>query len=156
MDATAAPLEGVLAAARAWLAQDPDEVTRAELAALIRDAEAGDAAAAADLHDRFGARLAFGTAAIRWSQLGYGRTSSTSTAQTTPRNLFGFKDGTANIMAEETSELDTHVWVSPEDDPAAAWLAGGSYLVARRIRMTGGRWACILPPRYARTRAQRG
>ncbi len=85
-------------------------------------------------------RLAFGTAAIRWSQLGYGRTSSTSTAQTTPRNLFGFKDGTANIMAEETSELDTHVWVSPEDDPAAAWLAGGSYLVARRIRMTIETW----------------
>jgi len=85
-------------------------------------------------------RLAFGTAAIRWSQLGYGRTSSTSTAQTTPRNLFGFKDGTANIMAEETSELAKHVWVSPEDDPAAAWLAGGSYLVARRIRMTIETW----------------
>ena len=71
MDATAAPLEGVLAAARAWLAQDPDEVTRAELAALIRDAEAGDAAAAADLHDRFGARLAFGTAGLR-GRLGAG------------------------------------------------------------------------------------
>ncbi|PFG36114.1 deferrochelatase/peroxidase EfeB [Flavimobilis soli] len=85
-------------------------------------------------------RLAFGTAAIRWSQLGYGRTSSTSTAQTTPRNLFGFKDGTANIMAEDTAELDTHVWVSPDDDPAASWLAGGSYLVARRIRMTIETW----------------
>lgn len=71
MDATAAPLEGVLAAARAWLAQDPDEVTRAELAALIRDAEAGDAAAADDLHDRFGARLAFGTAGLR-GRLGAG------------------------------------------------------------------------------------
>ncbi|WP_448236519.1 phospho-sugar mutase [Microbacterium paulum] len=66
-DATPAPL----AAARAWLAQDPDEVTRAELAALIRDAEAGDAAAAADLHDRFGARLAFGTAGLR-GRLGAG------------------------------------------------------------------------------------
>jgi len=39
------------------------------------------------------ARIAFGRAAIRWSQLGFGRTSSTSTAQATPRNLFGFKDG---------------------------------------------------------------
>ena len=66
-DATPAPL----AAARAWLAQDPDEVTRAELAALIGDAEAGDAAAAADLHDRFGARLAFGTAGLR-GRLGAG------------------------------------------------------------------------------------
>ncbi|HQV56663.1 MAG TPA: Dyp-type peroxidase, partial [Ilumatobacteraceae bacterium] len=47
------------------------------------------------------ARLAFGVAAVRWSQLGFGRTSSTSTAQRTARNLFGFKDGTANIKAEE-------------------------------------------------------
>lgn len=42
-------------------------------------------------------RLAFGTATVRWTQLGYGRTSSTSTGQKTPRNLFGFKDGTSNI-----------------------------------------------------------
>ena len=41
--------------------------------------------------------------AVRWSQLGFGRTSSTSTSQSTPRNLFGFKDGTANLKAEETA-----------------------------------------------------
>ena len=46
-------------------------------------------------------RIAFGSAALRWSQLGFGRTSSTSTSQATPRNLFGFKDGTANLKAEE-------------------------------------------------------
>lgn len=60
-----------LAAARAWLAQDPDEVTRAELAELIERAYAGDAAAAADLDDRFAARLAFGTAGLR-GRLGAG------------------------------------------------------------------------------------
>jgi len=86
------------------------------------------------------ARLAFGAAAVRWSQLGYGRTSSTSTSQATPRNLFGFKDGTANIMAEESAELARHVWVDAADDPAAGWLAGGTYLVARRIRMTIETW----------------
>lgn len=81
-------------------------------------------------------RLGFGTASVRWSQLGFGRTSSTSTSQATPRNLFGFKDGTANIMAEDTAGLDEHVWIAPADVPgAAAWAAGGSYLVARRIRM---------------------
>lgn len=89
------------------------------------------------------ARLAFGTASVRWSQLGYGRTSTTSTSQSTPRNLFGFKDGTANIKAEEPEALEDHVWVQPDDataEPGAAWLAGGSYLVARRIRMTIETW----------------
>ncbi|MCO1659997.1 iron uptake transporter deferrochelatase/peroxidase subunit [Pseudonocardia humida] len=78
-------------------------------------------------------RMGFGTTAVRWSQLGFGRTSSTSTAQATPRNLFGFKDGTHNVKAEDGAELDRHVWVQPGDGPA--WLDGGSYLVARRIRM---------------------
>ena len=78
-------------------------------------------------------RIAFGTAALRWSQLGFGRTSSTSRAQATPRNLFGFKDGTRNLKAEDTDLLRDHVWVQPGDGPA--WLEGGSYLVARRIRM---------------------
>jgi len=78
-------------------------------------------------------RMGFGTAAVRWSQLGYGRTSSTSTAQKTPRNLFGFKDGTNNIKAEDDPALQKHVWVQPGDGPD--WMTGGSYLVARRIRM---------------------
>jgi deferrochelatase/peroxidase EfeB len=78
-------------------------------------------------------RIGFGTTAVRWSQLGFGRTSSTSTEQDTPRNLFGFKDGTNNIKAEDPDALRDHVWVAPGDGPG--WLTGGSYLVARRIRM---------------------
>ncbi len=81
------------------------------------------------------ARIGFGTVAVRWSQLGFGRTSTTSTAQSTPRNLFGFKDGTANVKAEQTSEVNRHVWVGVGDDSDADWLAGGSYLIARRITM---------------------
>ncbi|MGJ6980214.1 iron uptake transporter deferrochelatase/peroxidase subunit [Aestuariimicrobium soli] len=86
------------------------------------------------------ARIGFGTVALRWSQLGYGRTSSTSTDQATPRNLFGFKDGTANVKAEESEALDEHIWVADDDDPAASWLAGGSYLVSRRIAMILETW----------------
>ena len=55
----------VLQRAHAWLAQDPDGETRAELRALIEAAESGDAAAEAELADRFSARLAFGTAGLR-------------------------------------------------------------------------------------------
>ncbi|WP_309322654.1 iron uptake transporter deferrochelatase/peroxidase subunit [Actinomyces stomatis] len=86
-------------------------------------------------------RIAFGTAALRWSQVGYGRTSSTSVDQETPRNLFGFKDGTNNIKAEDSSEqLNKHLWVQKGDDAAAEWMTGGTYYVARRIRMLAEIW----------------
>jgi deferrochelatase/peroxidase EfeB len=84
-------------------------------------------------------RIAFGAAALRWSQLGFGRTSSTSTSQATPRNLFGFKDGTANLKAE-SDDLAQHLWVGEADDPAADWLSDGSYVVARRINMHIETW----------------
>lgn len=86
------------------------------------------------------ARIAFGRAAIRWSQLGFGRTSTTSTSQSTPRNLFGFKDGTANIKAEQPDLLSEHVWSVADDNPDAGWHTGGSYLVVRRINMTIEVW----------------
>lgn len=79
-------------------------------------------------------RMAVGTATLRWSQLGFGRTSSTSTSQETPRNLFGQKDGTRNLKAEEPELLDEHVWISE------GWARGGSYLTARRIAMTIEVW----------------
>jgi phosphomannomutase len=63
--------DALLATARAWLRQDPDHQTRDELAGLITRVAAGDDAATADLSDRFGARLAFGTAGLR-GELGAG------------------------------------------------------------------------------------
>lgn len=87
------------------------------------------------------ARMGFGVVSVRWSQLGFGRTSSTTSSQQTPRNMFGFKDGTANIRADQTDVLNRWVWVDPADVPGkAAWMAGGSYLVARRIRMDIEPW----------------
>ncbi len=81
-------------------------------------------------------RMGFGVVAVRWSQLGFGRTSSTTRSQVTPRNMFGFKDGTANVHAEDVAALDEHVWVGPDDVAGGtSWMTGGSYLVARRIRM---------------------
>jgi deferrochelatase/peroxidase EfeB len=79
------------------------------------------------------ARIARGVAVVRWSQLGFGRTASTSKAQATPRNLMGLKDGTNNLKAEDVDLINRHVWVPEEDGPP--WMVGGTYLVARRIRM---------------------
>jgi deferrochelatase/peroxidase EfeB len=83
-------------------------------------------------------RIASGVAALRWSQQGFGRTSSTSRDQATPRNLMGFKDGTNNVRAEEDHEMDEHVWVQPGDGPV--WMEGGTYMVVRRIQMLLDVW----------------
>ncbi|MFE1075078.1 iron uptake transporter deferrochelatase/peroxidase subunit [Streptomyces sp. NPDC058783] len=84
------------------------------------------------------ARIGFGKVVVRWSQLGFGKTSSTTPDQQTPRNLLGFKDGTRNIAGTEKDRLEKFVWAAEKDGPA--WMAGGSYLVARRIRMHIETW----------------
>ncbi|WP_405581548.1 iron uptake transporter deferrochelatase/peroxidase subunit [Streptomyces sp. NBC_01092] len=84
------------------------------------------------------ARIGFGKVVIKWSQLGFGKTSSTTPEEQTPRNLMGFKDGTRNIAGTETDRLKKFVWVGEKDGPK--WMAGGSYLVARRIRMNVETW----------------
>ncbi|MCH1866360.1 phospho-sugar mutase [Nocardioides sp. CFH 31398] len=60
--------DDLLARARAWAAEDPDEQTRAELEALVERAVAGDEAAAAELADAFDGTLEFGTAGLRGRQ----------------------------------------------------------------------------------------
>ncbi|MGW4107627.1 iron uptake transporter deferrochelatase/peroxidase subunit [Streptomyces sp. NPDC004976] len=84
------------------------------------------------------ARIGFGRVVVRWSQLGFGKTSSTTPDAQTPRNLFGFKDGTRNISGTERDRLEKFVWVREKDGPG--WMTGGSYLVARRIRMHIETW----------------
>lgn len=84
------------------------------------------------------ARLAAGTARLRWTQLGFGRTSSTTQGQSTPRNLMGFKDGTDNIRAEDSAAMESYVWAQSQD--GVEWMTGGTYLVARRIRIRFDVW----------------
>ncbi|CAN7347496.1 phospho-sugar mutase [Knoellia sp. LjRoot47] len=55
----------LLEAAQAWLADDPDEQTRAELQSVLDAANGGDDAALTDLGDRFAGMLEFGTAGLR-------------------------------------------------------------------------------------------
>ena len=77
-------------------------------------------------------RIGRGVVVPRWSQMGFGRTSSTTRAQVTPRNLMGFKDGTNNLRGDDPGAMDTNVWVGAE---GPAWMRGGSYMVTRRIRI---------------------
>jgi len=84
------------------------------------------------------ARLGRGAAVMRWSQLGFGKATSTSAVQDTPRNLMGFKDGTRNIETADDGLMNEHVWVGGEGEQA--WMRGGSYLVSRRIRMLIEAW----------------
>lgn len=79
------------------------------------------------------ARIGRGVVQMRWSQLGFGRTSATTTGQPTPRNLMGFKDGARNVRGDKAAQMNDHIWVGSGSDQA--WMTGGSYLVSRRIRM---------------------
>ncbi|KQL46832.1 deferrochelatase [Brevibacillus choshinensis] len=79
------------------------------------------------------ARIARGKAVLRWVQDGFQRTSAADPTGSTPRNLMGFKDGSNNPKVSEPAAADEIVWAQSTDDPA--WMAGGSYMVMRRIRM---------------------
>ncbi len=79
-------------------------------------------------------RLASGVAAIRWVQTGF---LPGAAPTQTPRNLMGFKDGTANLDVRTPATLDQHVWVG---DEGGAWMRGGSYVVVRPIRIAIERW----------------
>jgi deferrochelatase/peroxidase EfeB len=81
------------------------------------------------------ARLAYGVAEIRWVQSGF---TAARPGGGTPRNLMGFKDGTRNPgPGGGPGSLDAVVWAGAE---GPAWMQGGSYLVARRIRISLEHW----------------
>ncbi|HTX01219.1 MAG TPA: Dyp-type peroxidase, partial [Acidimicrobiales bacterium] len=77
------------------------------------------------------ARLADGACTLRWGQAGFNESAA---SEGTPRNLMGFKDGTINPSG---NELQRFVFVG---DEGPAWMRGGSYLVARRIRISLEHW----------------
>ena len=80
------------------------------------------------------ARLAYDIAEIRWVQTGF----MTQTGKNgTPRNLMGFKDGSRNPRADDPEAMQKVVWVGEEGPD---WMRGGSYVVARRIRIALEHW----------------
>jgi deferrochelatase/peroxidase EfeB len=80
------------------------------------------------------ARIADGAAKIRWTQTGF---TPTRVGTATPRNLMGFRDGTVNPAVSDPKAMAQFVWVG---DEGPAWMRGGSYMVARRIRIALEHW----------------
>lgn len=79
-------------------------------------------------------RIAYGSAEIRWAQNGF---IPKTGAKQTPRNLMGFKDGTINPSIKDPEAMKKFVWVG---DEGPAWMAGGTYLVIRKIRISLEHW----------------
>jgi deferrochelatase/peroxidase EfeB len=82
-------------------------------------------------------RLSSPAALPRWTLAGAGRARN-SPSGPTPRNLLGFKEGSGNIMNGDQAALDRFVWAGPPESPA--WMAGGSYMVVRRIAIALESW----------------
>jgi deferrochelatase/peroxidase EfeB len=74
---------------------------------------------------------------LRWTLDGYSR--GTPGEAGSPRNLMGFKDGSANLDPDDADVMGRYVWVAHDDDEPD-WTAGGSYHVARAIRMLVEFW----------------
>ena len=67
---------------------------------------------------------------MKWSQSGF---AAIGDRMETPRNLFGFKDGTANVTSEK--DFNKVVWADSQD-----WMKNGSYMAVRRIIMHLETW----------------
>ena len=87
------------------------------------------------------ARLSYGASQFRWAQEGF---LPQAPSEETPRNLMGFKDGTNNppraatdVSPDRPKSFDDVVWVG---DEGPDWMRGGSYLAARRIRISLEHW----------------
>ncbi len=106
-------------------------------------ARAGDALAAL-------VAVAAPAAAVRWSRRGSMHRLASDPPQGRPRNLLGFKDATS--VPRRGRDLDRAVWAGRGDRTA---MAGGTYLVVRRVRVLRESWNALSPREQERVIGRR-
>ncbi len=77
-------------------------------------------------------RTVRGSLQLRWTIDGFSSAARGPSPHNNPRNLFAFRDGTANPPTSDAALMGKLVWAGA-DEPA--WTVGGTYQVARIIRM---------------------
>ncbi|HEY6526726.1 MAG TPA: Dyp-type peroxidase [Solirubrobacteraceae bacterium] len=78
-------------------------------------------------------RAVAGHLTIRWMLDGFQTAVRDRDPKANTRNLFAFRDGTANPDVTNPAKMDELVWVRAKPDEPA-WTTGGSYMVVRVIR----------------------
>jgi deferrochelatase/peroxidase EfeB len=76
-------------------------------------------------------RTVRGSLQLRWNVDGFSGAARGPSPHNNPRNLFAFRDGTANPPTNDSALMNELVWVG---DGEPAWAAGGTYQVVRIIR----------------------
>ena len=79
-------------------------------------------------------RAVAGKLIVRWTIDGFQSAHRGPTARSNRRNLFAFRDGTANPEVTNAALMNRLIWVQPGTD-GPSWTADGTYMVARAIRM---------------------
>lgn len=79
-------------------------------------------------------RTVMGNLQLRWTVDGFRGAQRGPTPQSTPRNLFAFRDGTANPDVSDSKLMDELLWI-PKSSGPTAWTAGGTFQVVRLIDM---------------------
>jgi deferrochelatase/peroxidase EfeB len=77
-------------------------------------------------------RTVRGSLQLRWTIDGFSGAARGPSPHNSRRNLFAFRDGTANPPTEDSRLMDELVWAGAGEP---AWARGGTYQVVRIIRM---------------------
>jgi len=77
-------------------------------------------------------RTVRGSLQLRWNIDGFRGAPRGPTPHSSTRNLFAFRDGTANPPTSDTASMDKLIWAGAGEP---AWAAGGTYEIVRIIRM---------------------